>query len=440
MPHELLNAIKNHLTSPDTELNNCDEWGLVQKWLLVASQKDGGGGDPTKSKSSIALTTEALITNDGLIEHWISNRINSTLGPRPDVSLQTTVGMQGNLAVVQNMSGIIASKVGRELGAAMRGPQQSTTTGAGDEAKAYTQDQHATLLGFHGAMNVQYLRKIWRLFKSVKIPNYDHLRRAIKGDMLRWADNHRCWIKEGVYFDNKTLNEWINLKFNPGDSTTMYSSADNGISILKCRPPTSGRLKEMHWQEEIWDATKGNAIFVEMTKQLKKDVSAPTSDFGGLRSNIATFCALLFTLFGEGCDLYKSIVEILQIFSHQFSMQNKSAYTPEVCHRITWAIIVDSCSFFNDIKLAEDFLESGQYIQFPVSMLQGDYMAIKHGIKIQCHNFPQEWITKEFPTPTGSYYGGGRGGGYQVIPPGIPLGTPPTWGKPIAPSKFHQRE
>jgi hypothetical protein len=90
------------------------------------------------------------------------------------------------------MSGIIASKDGRELGATMRGPQQSTATGAGDEAKAYTQDQHATLLGFHGAMNMQYLWKIWRLFKSAKIPNYDHLRWAIKGDMLRWADNHRC--------------------------------------------------------------------------------------------------------------------------------------------------------------------------------------------------------------------------------------------------------
>ena len=79
----------------------------------------------------------------------------------------------------------------------------------------------------------------------------------------------------------------------------------------------------MRRQEEIWDATKGNATFVEMTKQLKKDVSAPALDFGELRSNITTFCALLFTLFGEGCNLYKSIAEFLQILSHQFSMQNK---------------------------------------------------------------------------------------------------------------------
>jgi hypothetical protein len=215
MPHKLLDAIEYHLASPDTELDNGDKWGLVQKWLLLASQKDGGGGKPTKSKLYIALTTEALLTNDDLIERWISNRIDSMLGPCPDVSLQMTVGMQGNMAVVQNMSGIIASKVGRDLGAAMRGPQQSTTTGAGDEAKAYMQDQHATLLG--GAINMQYLRKIWRLFKSAKIPNYDHRRRAIKANMLRWADNHCCWIEEGVYFDNKTLNKWINLKFNPGD-------------------------------------------------------------------------------------------------------------------------------------------------------------------------------------------------------------------------------
>jgi hypothetical protein len=44
--------------------------------------------------------------------------------------------------------------------------------------------------------------------------------------MLRWADWQRCWIEEGVYFDNKTLDEWISLKFNPGDSMALYSSAN----------------------------------------------------------------------------------------------------------------------------------------------------------------------------------------------------------------------
>ena len=96
---------------------------------------------------------------------------------------------------------------------------------------------------FHGAMNVKYLMKMWRLFKTSKTPNYHHLRRAIMGEMIWWADKQQCWIEEGVYFHNKSLDEWIALKFNPGDSTALYSSVDKGISILKCRALTADRRK-----------------------------------------------------------------------------------------------------------------------------------------------------------------------------------------------------
>ena len=88
--------------------------------------------------------------------------------------------------------------------------------------------------------------KMWRLlFKTTKTPNYDHLRRSIKDEMLLWANKQGCWIEEGVYFDNKSLDEWIALKFIPGDSTALYSSADKDISILKCRVLTSAHLKDL---------------------------------------------------------------------------------------------------------------------------------------------------------------------------------------------------
>jgi hypothetical protein len=110
------------------------------------------------------------------------------------------------MAVVQNMSGIITSEVGKGLGVAMQtvtkaGPSQLAGTGTTDNAKPYTQDQIATLLGFHGAMNVSYLTKIWCLFKSAKMSNYDYLRRTIKGEMLRWADGQRCWIQDTGQMD-----------------------------------------------------------------------------------------------------------------------------------------------------------------------------------------------------------------------------------------------
>ena len=74
--------------------------------------------------------------------------------------------------------------------AAITGKQQAGgTIVSSEEAKPYTQDQVATLLGFHGAKHVKFLMKMWHLFKTTKTPNYDHLRRSIKHEMLRWADN-----------------------------------------------------------------------------------------------------------------------------------------------------------------------------------------------------------------------------------------------------------
>jgi hypothetical protein len=159
-------------------------------------------------------------------------------------------------------------------------------------------------------------------------------------------------------------------------------------------------------------------------------VSHPPHDFGELQSSIATsFCALLFTLFGEGCDLYWSMLQILQILSHSFCMQNKQAYTQEVVCCIIWAIIIDTRSFIDDIKLADDFLEQGDYMQFPASTLEGNYMSIKHGINIQQHNFPPEWVMQE-PQPGPIYYPGKVGGGGYQLNPGVLVGSPSPWTQP----------
>jgi len=126
------------------------------------------------------------------------------------------------------------------------------------------------------------------------------------------------------------------------------------------------------------------------------------------------------------------MISILQILSHPFSMQNKQAYTPEVVRRIVWAIIVDTWSYFDDIKLAEDFMEQGQHLQFPVSMLEGDFIAIKHGINIQRHNFPAEWAVPE-PYQGPSSYHPGKGGGWLLTPTWRPIGEPNP-GRTVGPS------
>ena len=110
----------------------------MQKWLLVATKKDGGGGDITKSKSHVALRTDTLLSNDDLIHRWIADKLDSTLGRHPEPA-STTVGIQWNMAVVQNMSGIIATEVGRGLGVAMQNAAISGKQNAGGTTVARLQ-------------------------------------------------------------------------------------------------------------------------------------------------------------------------------------------------------------------------------------------------------------------------------------------------------------
>jgi subtilisin family serine protease len=52
--------------------------------------------------------TDALLSNDELILRWMTERLDATLG-RHSENASTKVGIQGNMAVVQNMSGIIVT-------------------------------------------------------------------------------------------------------------------------------------------------------------------------------------------------------------------------------------------------------------------------------------------------------------------------------------------
>jgi hypothetical protein len=71
----------------------------------VAAQKDGSGG---KSKFLIAFCTDTLLSNGDLIHWWIIEKLDATLG-RHKKNASMKVRIQGNMAVVQNILGIIAT-------------------------------------------------------------------------------------------------------------------------------------------------------------------------------------------------------------------------------------------------------------------------------------------------------------------------------------------
>ena len=105
-------------TSGDWSNNGC--W-----WRCKGTD---GGGDPTKRQAHITFTTGSLLSNDALIHQWTNDRLDATLGRHTNLNRSgTTVGIQGNMAIVQNMSGIIATEVGKGLGFAMQNATKAST-------------------------------------------------------------------------------------------------------------------------------------------------------------------------------------------------------------------------------------------------------------------------------------------------------------------------
>ena len=107
----------------------------------MAAQRDDGEGDPTKRQALIAFTTGSLLSNDALIHRWTNDQLDATLGRHTNLNrLGTMVGIQGNMAIVQNMSGVIATEVGKGLGFTMQNTTKASTaqlgtSGANDETK-----------------------------------------------------------------------------------------------------------------------------------------------------------------------------------------------------------------------------------------------------------------------------------------------------------------
>jgi len=103
-------------------------------------------------------------------------------------------------------------------------------------------------------------------------------------------------------------------------------------------------------------------------------------------------------------------------------------FSPEICHRISWAIIDDGRSFFNTVLTQQDFDGCGA-LPFPQSFLAGVLENVRFCNPIQRGDFLTEWMAQPRPdrlrqptrgtdtqsNATGGGAGGARGGESLVV-------------------------
>ena len=103
----------------------------------------------------------------------------------------------------------------------------------------------------------------------------------------------------------------------------------------------SGKIKDY---ENARRETAHTAQFNEVRRRQKTQPSPPPDTYHEMRYSINTFCALLWTLFGEECDYYKGMLEIAETLDLLEVHIIRDSFTADICRRITWAILTDGRS------------------------------------------------------------------------------------------------
>jgi hypothetical protein len=314
MPHEIRGLVLTIIKDADDSNKACDDWQLVLSWCLLAAQQDANGN------SYLGVPVDAVTEGDNdYFEKWINQRLDLVFGPRPNTGSVGTTGPWGNTfpqTASSQVSALMAAEVGKGVALGLRAmghlQRDLSQPGGGydSEAKGYTKDDIAAVMGFAGTYRGSDLPDIWALFNATKGKNTDAYRRHLFARMKQWAYDRRIQIDQSIYLKQETVKAIVELRFNPGEGVAHLASASKGLTILVCRARTTAETERVREQEHALSATENTRQLEDLLRLTKGSTRAPADNFWELKMNIATFMSLIWVLFGSECDYYKSLRQI----------------------------------------------------------------------------------------------------------------------------------
>jgi hypothetical protein len=410
---------------------------LILDWCGMASQ----AGTGTNSSSSVlSFATPAIFGTTDHLQEWAHRRLELTLGKRPETAVQERQDRERNAAsgtlqgtqptgvdvamLAQVTAAVVAAIRAEDKGRPADDSNNLGTTKGED--RPYSEFQLAKLKGFCCVRSTSNLPPIWEYFKTTK--DVDAHRIQLMESMKEWARLKDVQINRGLYFDKATMEDIVKMEFCPGTPTAYLSTAEQGISLLVCRPRTGNETADIRSREQAIQLTSKNHTLAEALLLGKKDPRQPATNYHELKLDVGTFCAFLWTLFGEACDYFENCYALFTMLDSESVFANATYFTPLICRQITWATINDSRQYFFR-TLTENQFAVGN-VRWPTSLLMqiigADVQACR---EIKMGNFPDKWSSQATVgtlAATGVTRGHkGQTGLAFTPPPGLPPGPSP---------------
>ena len=448
-PFELLQIVNRKVIEFDLQVEEV-HWKLMREWCLSACHQSY----PDIKNSKMVVPVMAVTDADDELHEWIDLRLDTTMGRRHFLSASDPSGPTnaGDGSSPDRLLPVPAVGVGDDLatqvgrGIAM-GFQTFTNAGllaqgagtragiqgVGESTKMYSPDSIAAIKGFSGTADINGLQPIWATFQTTK--NLDVQRRHLAYGMEQWARTHGVELDRGIYFEQKTIEDIVNLRFNPGQGVAQFKSAEKGLSLLICRARTPEEIERVREREQAEQLTQATRVLEEALKLQRGDPRAPASNYFELKLNVTTYCALVHTLFGNQCGYYQALMRIRNCMDTAGVYNIRQAYTSDVCHRISWAIIDDGRSFFSKVLIQQDFEDEGG-VAFPESLLDAILVDVRYANPVARASYPLEWKPKvpvhvppqfQWSPPAGGALPPTRGGAQAAAQPQAPPRANAPW-------------
>jgi hypothetical protein len=119
----------------------------------------------------------------------------------------------------------------------------------------------------------------------------------------------------------------------------------------------------------------------------------PPNTHADLRIALNTFCALIWTLFGNECNYYKGLLNVRNVLLSKTVLSMRLRYMTHTIRLYFWAIIDDGCKYLGTKLLKQHFMTGTP--AFPSSLLYDTLHDIRFQQVTVRPNFPQAWIVHQ---------------------------------------------
>jgi hypothetical protein len=286
-PWDLYSEVTCLTSSGDNPIGRA-EAELVTLWAMAAAHTTDG------NKSILSMELEPVLSFDPTFTDWMQARLSGTLGagpatepqppPQPSTRPTDTTALDSiSLRTAETLKAVVdaLNKTATTAGAG------ATSSAAAGTKHIYTLYELAALQGFCGVTEAQGIPRIWLTFQMAR--KAEEVRANLKEGMQAFAKDRNCELDGGVFFEKKTLDDIVDLKFNPGGGTAVLKSAGLGLSILACRPISAAERELATQREEALQESKGNRTLEEAFKASTTDPRYPPSTYHELRLLMATY-------------------------------------------------------------------------------------------------------------------------------------------------------